>query len=116
MKKFITLCLVFFLASCTLFETIDNEKGEEKIAESPLGVSFEEIAKHNVRGDCWLLIESSVYDISEFNAHPGGEIVYDYCGKDATEVFETRPMGSNSPHSFRAKSMLKDFYFAELLK
>ncbi len=34
---------------------------------------LEEIADHNVQGDCWLLIHNKVYDVSKFK-HPGKDL------------------------------------------
>ncbi|CCU97476.1 unnamed protein product [Malassezia sympodialis ATCC 42132] len=53
--------------------------------------SREEIAKHNKPDDLWIIIDSYVYDLSDFiDAHPGGEAVLlmdDVAGQDATETF-----------------------------
>jgi cytochrome b involved in lipid metabolism len=39
--------------------------------------------QHNTMDDCWIVIEESVYDISDFlSEHPGGaEILMEYAGK-----------------------------------
>ena len=53
-------------------------------------LSWVEVAKHNTREDCWVAIDSVVYDLSGFlAAHPGGEsLVLDAAaGGDATEIF-----------------------------
>jgi L-lactate dehydrogenase (cytochrome) len=41
-------------------------------------------------GDCWIVIEGSVFDVSEFmKRHPGGRwIILAQAGKDATEAFK----------------------------
>ncbi|KAK9897971.1 acyl-CoA dehydrogenase NM domain-like protein [Cystobasidium minutum MCA 4210] len=50
-----------------------------------------EVAKHNKKGDCWIVVDTAVYDLSKFaGLHPGGEgVLYDatVAGKDATAVF-----------------------------
>jgi hypothetical protein len=50
----------------------------------------EEIAKHNSRESCWVIIHNKAYDVTEFlPEHPGGpKIILKYAGKDATEEYE----------------------------
>lgn len=74
--------------------------------------TLEEIAQHNQASDCWFAIEGSVYDVTEYIAsgmHGGGPTIIEGCGKDATELFNTRPMGSGTPHSDKARSFLPNF-------
>jgi cytochrome b involved in lipid metabolism len=54
-----------------------------------------EVAAHNKLDDCWVVIDSTVYDVSGFLAvHPGGPaIVAKYAGQDCTEAF-------NREHSY----------------
>ena len=74
-----------------------------------------EIATHKTPSDCWLAINDKVYDVSGFAPkHPGEEAVYQGCGKDATTLFETRPMGSKTPHSDKARSFLPNFEIGSL--
>jgi len=49
-----------------------------------------EIAKHNSRESCWVIIHGKAYDVTEFlPEHPGGpKIILKYAGKDATEEYE----------------------------
>lgn len=74
-----------------------------------------EIAPHNNQNDCWIAIEGKVYDVTQMIPnHPGGPSILQGCGKDATELFNTRPMGSGTPHSQQARSFLPNFYIGEL--
>ncbi|KAG9045014.1 hypothetical protein FS837_007177 [Tulasnella sp. UAMH 9824] len=49
----------------------------------------EEVAKHNKKDDCWVIVNGEVLDVTSFLAeHPGGEkAILLYAGKDATEEF-----------------------------
>ncbi|KAF2843306.1 hypothetical protein M501DRAFT_1005904 [Patellaria atrata CBS 101060] len=49
-----------------------------------------EVAKHNSRESCWVIIHGRAYDVTEFlPEHPGGpKIILNYAGKDATEEYE----------------------------
>ena len=43
-----------------------------RMAEEKL-FSVEEISKHNSIGDCWIVVDGKVWDITEFAPeHPGG--------------------------------------------
>lgn len=73
-----------------------------------------QIATHNGRSSCWLLISGNVYDVTDFlNLHPGGvgEIL-PYCGKEATQAFAT--MGGRGQHSSSAYAMLKDYLIGKV--
>ena len=52
-------------------------------------VTREEVAQHNTKDDCWVIISGKVYDITEWAPHhPGGAgIARMYAGKDATAEF-----------------------------
>jgi len=55
--------------------------------------SMEEVARHCVpEEDVWIVVrygdEKRVYDITEYaDMHPGGDVIYDSAGKDATDKF-----------------------------
>ncbi|NTU98862.1 cytochrome b5 domain-containing protein [Candidatus Falkowbacteria bacterium] len=78
---------------------------------------LDEVAKHSTANDCWLAIEGKVYDATGYIAggkHPGGEAILSGCGKDATVLFNSRPMGSGTPHSDKARSFLPNFLIGSL--
>ncbi|MBN3319843.1 CYB5 protein, partial [Atractosteus spatula] len=72
--------------------------------------SLEEIQKHNMSRDTWLVIHDKVYDITRFlEEHPGGEeVLLEQAGGDATESFE------DVGHSTDAREMLKQYFIGEL--
>eukprot|EP01100_Stratorugosa_tubuloviscum_P003052 TRINITY_DN1721_c0_g1_i1.p1 TRINITY_DN1721_c0_g1~~TRINITY_DN1721_c0_g1_i1.p1 ORF type:complete len:447 (+),score=162.68 TRINITY_DN1721_c0_g1_i1:104-1444(+) len=52
--------------------------------------SYEEVSKHNSFDDCWIIIHGKVYDVTKFiSKHPGGELIIQGAGRDATPMFES---------------------------
>ncbi|KAH9892245.1 acyl-CoA dehydrogenase/oxidase [Xylariomycetidae sp. FL2044] len=49
----------------------------------------DEVAKHNTEDSVWFVVDSKVYDVSDFlDAHPGGEsVLRQVAGQDATTAF-----------------------------
>lgn len=49
----------------------------------------DEVAKHNTEDSVWFIVDSKVYDVSDFlDAHPGGEsVLRQVAGQDATAAF-----------------------------
>lgn len=81
---------------------------------APLTLS--EVSKHATGADCWMVIDGTVYDVTAFvEAHPGGPAIVGGCGKDASELFHTRPMGSGTDHEQDAKDMLPSMALGRLV-
>ena len=77
--------------------------------------SLQEVAKHSNSESCWLAIHKKVYDVTEFiPMHPGGQAILEGCGTDASDLYETRPMGSGTPHSAKARERLDNYYIGDL--
>ncbi|OBZ69492.1 Cytochrome b2, mitochondrial [Grifola frondosa] len=53
-------------------------------------ISGKEVAQHNTRESCWIIVHGKVYDVTEFlPEHPGGsKIILKYAGKDATAEYD----------------------------
>ncbi|KAL1996124.1 hypothetical protein VTN49DRAFT_447 [Thermomyces lanuginosus] len=49
-----------------------------------------EVARHNTKDSCWVIVHGKAYDVTEFlPEHPGGAgIILKYAGKDATAEYE----------------------------
>jgi cytochrome b involved in lipid metabolism len=125
MKKIILLSalltLLFFSAGCTkkaIAPTVGNDSANTVTGQEQTAVyTLEEVGIHATAEDCWLAINGKVYDVGKFvTGHPGGQAILEGCGKDATQLFETRPMGSKTPHSERAQNILPKYYIGELAK
>ena len=71
--------------------------------------SLTEIGKHDFDGDCWLIINNNVYNVTAYiSSHPGGTAILENCGKDATELFNAKP------HSQNAKNLLETYLVGQL--
>ncbi|KAF8528928.1 FMN-dependent dehydrogenase-domain-containing protein [Hysterangium stoloniferum] len=55
-----------------------------------MSFTLEQVAKHNSKESCWIIINNQVYDVTDFlPEHPGGsKIILKYAGKDASEAFD----------------------------
>ena len=73
--------------------------------------TLEDIAEHSTPEDCWLAIDGTVYDITEYpDSHKGGsETITMWCGKDASHGFATKN-DSNGSHSAKSKLSLDQFF------
>jgi cytochrome b involved in lipid metabolism len=74
-----------------------------------------EVAKHNTNTNCWIIVNSKVYNISNYaSSHPGGtRNILDYCGKEATVAFDTKG-NKGQPHSTSANNMLDQYFVGNL--
>ncbi|KAH7374906.1 nitrate reductase [Plectosphaerella cucumerina] len=68
-----------------------------------------EVAAHNTKDDCWMVIQGQVYDVTKYiHDHPGGaDILIEAAGKDATIEFD------NAGHSEDAFEIMADFKVGE---
>merc|ERR1719392_319423 len=60
------------------------------VAANATMLSMEEVARHNTKEDCWLVLYGKAYDLTKFGkVHPGGAaLIFDNAGKDATALFD----------------------------
>lgn len=66
------------------------------------------VAAHSSQSDCWIIINSNVYAVSNYlSSHPGGSgVIASYCGRDATAAFNTKDRNPGTGHSSFAVSQL----------
>lgn len=71
-----------------------------------VALSIQEIAKHNIAQDCWMIVNNNVYNVTSYlPRHPGGtSAILRYCGKDGGAAFE------GLPHSTNAHQLLASFF------
>ncbi len=81
-----------------------------------LTLTNDEVAKHSILTDCWMIIDSKIYDFTSFlKEHPGGTgAMTPYCGKDGSQAYATKDKSPGKAHSQVAQSLLSSFYIGDL--
>ena len=105
----IFIIMVFGIMTIVMFllNNADTKKLTTPVTMGMRQISGDELMSHTTREDCWILIHGYVYDVTTYaSRHPGEEVIFDGCGKDATDLFEKRWMGSGTPHSEEARQLL----------
>lgn len=76
--------------------------------------SLDEVAKHDLAGDCWMAIDGQVYDLTAYiPQHPSRpDVIVRWCGKEATDAYNTKDRGR--PHSDYAAALLRRFRIGAL--
>ncbi|XP_068639179.1 cytochrome B5-like protein [Aristolochia californica] len=68
-----------------------------------------EVALHNKKNDCWIIIKKKVYDVTPYvEEHPGGDAILAHAGDDSTEGFY------GPQHATRVFDMVEEFYIGDL--
>lgn len=81
-------------------------------------LTIAELARHDRSDDCWIAIDGTVYDVSDYAArHPAEpEALNVWCGREASEAYRTKGLpGGGRPHSARADAMLPRYRIGTLV-
>lgn len=117
-KLYIALTTAFWLAVSGLGMTsaLWNPAEQGDVQVQGKTKTLAELAKHAAPGNCWMAIRGSVYDLSTYiPAHPSPpEIVLPWCGKEATEAYNTKTKGR--PHAPYADELLAKYRIGTLEK
>ncbi len=71
-------------------------------------ITWSEIAKHNNVNDCWLVVDGSIYDVTEWvSLHPGGQVIATLAGEDASIMI-------HSAHLTDLGDMLEQYKIGEV--
>lgn len=109
MKKKLLISVVVIAVLLIAFLLFGSSSNESSF------YSLDDVAIHASADDCWMVIGGGVYDVTEYiAAEKHGPAIAQGCGVDATEGFETRPMGSGTPHSANARAMMQKYYIGDL--
>lgn len=128
-KELIFGILIVFLVGGFLYFQVNTVNQKNKISEKTTSsnikenqiknnqqknYSLEEVAKHNSRDDCWIIINGKIYNVTNYiDNHPGGSILGNFCGQEATNAFNTKG-GRGESHKPVAYEVLKDLYIGDL--
>jgi cytochrome b involved in lipid metabolism len=116
LKRLIYSAFVAFLASAATIVILASlsPRTDQSAAERERLVSLDEIARHNKATDCWMAIEGGVYNFTQYiSLHPAAPAVLTkWCGREATEAFNTK--GYGSPHSAAARALLPKYFVGKL--
>jgi cytochrome b involved in lipid metabolism len=124
---FFVFVTIFLFLGCTKQQTVANSQEQPQAQQNAVAdntanaaantFTLDEVAKHSSRDDCWMAVHDKIYNVTRnVPIHPGGAAIIEGCGKDATTLFETRPMGSGTPHSEKAREYLAKAYIGDLKK
>jgi len=77
--------------------------------------TLEQVAEHATLDDCWIALDQTVYNITEFiPSHSDGEgAVARWCGKDASAEFSGES-GDGHAHDATAKLKLDPYFIGSL--
>ncbi len=77
-------------------------------------ISLDEVSKHDSPGDCYMVYDDKVYDLSDYIPdHDRYLDIRDWCGKDMTEDFETKA-GLSRDHKRSSYALLENYYIGDL--
>ena len=99
--------LTFFVghsgATATWGSVAESAEPTESPSASPTatddGITMADVRTHNSAGDCWIVVENAVVDLTSFiSRHPGGaSALTALCGTDATSAFQSQHGSSRMP-------------------
>lgn len=110
MKWAITITLALFFGF-SIWAVIYRSGNQTETTNKPTVTEYTtaDVATHNQTTDCWLILNTQVYDITQFlSSHPGTpEAITPYCGQDATQAFTDDTVGHQ--HSENATRLSENY-------
>jgi cytochrome b involved in lipid metabolism len=73
----------------------------DKAKSGPTAYTMAEVAKHDTNSDCWVVIDSNVYNLTKWiSEHPGGPSPIEaMCGTDGTSAFRDQHGTERQPNA-----------------
>jgi len=73
-----------------------------------INLSNSEIKTHNLKSDCWSIVNSNVYNLTTYvQSHPGGaSVIANICGKDGSKAFVNQHNTQGKPNNVLSSFLL----------
>lgn len=85
-----------------------GDAGTSQPLSQPKKFSWKEVQEHRTPDDAWIVHGNKVYDVSGWNEHPGGAVIFTHAGDDMTDIFAAF-------HAPGSHAMMKKFYIGDLI-
>lgn len=84
-------------------------KGGERMSSRSVGrkITLSELSEHRTKESAWMSYHGKVYDVSNWEEHPGGSVIFTHAGDDATDIMAAF-------HPPNVSDFLDRFYVGEL--
>lgn len=114
MRNLVLLSTTLFWLLVLLFALAAGNNGKSARTDLPADntdkfVAMSEVARHASSEDCWMVINTRVYDLTAYlPEHPSKpSIILPWCGKEASEAYKTKSKGRS--HSTQADQALANY-------
>jgi len=113
-KRLIFAAFIAFFASAATILILARLSPDRKSAPEENSVPRAEVARHNSAGDCWIIIDGGVYNVTQYiPLHPTApNVITRWCGENASEAFATK--GYGNAHTPAARAMLKEYWIGTI--
>ena len=73
-----------------------------------INLSNSEIKTHNLKSDCWSIVNGNVYNLTSYvKSHPGGaSVIANICGKDGSKAFVNQHNNQGKPNNVLSSFLL----------
>lgn len=113
---YLTITLFAGIATVLWLNNGTSLPGTANATEATATYEILTVSKHANAKDCWIVVRDTVYDVSTYiPIHPTSpELISRYCGKDATQAFETKDKSRPRNHSSYAWELLENYRIGKL--